>query len=230
MKPVAQLYPREDRSFVQRHDDTDTPMNPSTVCPQSGYDFLKRGVDIVGALALGVTLTPVMIGVAVAVRMSSPGPVIFRQKRLTEGGREFMLCKFRTMRQDAERETGAVVAQLHDVRVTGVGAFLRKTRLDELPQLWNVVRGDMSLIGPRPERPELAKNFEKRIKGFHRRLGVKAGLTGLAQVIQGYPEYTDGYRQKLALDILYIKRKSVALDMWIALKTVGVVVSGSGAR
>jgi lipopolysaccharide/colanic/teichoic acid biosynthesis glycosyltransferase len=183
-----------------------------------------------GALALGVSLAPVMIGVAVAVRVSSPGPVIFRQKRLTEGGREFMLCKFRTMRQDAERETGAVVAQLHDVRVTGIGKFLRKTRLDELPQLWNVLRGDMSLIGPRPERPELAKNFEKKIKGFHRRLGVKAGLTGLAQVIQGYPEYTDGYRQKLALDILYIKKKSVLLDMWIALKTVGVVVSGSGAR
>jgi len=134
------------------------------------------------------------------------------------------------MRQDAERETGAVVAQLHDVRVTGIGSFLRKTRLDELPQLWNVVRGDMSLIGPRPERAELAQNYEKKIKGFHRRLGVKAGLTGLAQVIQGYPEYTDGYRQKLALDILYIKKKSVFLVMWIALKTVGVVVSGSGAR
>jgi lipopolysaccharide/colanic/teichoic acid biosynthesis glycosyltransferase len=134
------------------------------------------------------------------------------------------------MRQDAERETGPVIAQLHDVRVTGVGKFLRKTRLDELPQVWNVLRGDMSLIGPRPERPELAKNFEKKINGFHRRLGVKAGLTGLAQVIQGYPEYTDGYRQKLALDILYIKKKSVFLDMWIALKTVGVVVSGSGAR
>ena len=141
-----------------------------------------------------------------------------------------MLCKFRTMRQDAERETGAVIAQLHDVRVTGVGRFLRKTRLDELPQLWNVFQGDMSLIGPRPERPELAKNFEKKIKGFNRRLGVKAGLTGLAQVIQGYPDYTDGYRQKLALDILYIKRRSVFLDMWIALKTIGVVMSGSGAR
>lgn len=230
MKPVVRLQPREDRSFVQRHDDVSSTPGGAIMSPRTGYDYLKRGVDMAGALALGVSLAPVMIGVAVAVRISSPGPVIFRQKRLTEGGREFMLCKFRTMRQDAERETGAVVAQLHDVRVTGIGKFLRKTRLDELPQLWNVLRGDMSLIGPRPERPELAKNFEKKIKGFHRRLGVKAGLTGLAQVIQGYPEYTDGYRQKLALDILYIKRKSVLLDMWIALKTVGVVVSGSGAR
>lgn len=230
MKPVVRLHLRKGRSSVQRHDDTFCALSGATISPRSGYDYLKRGVDIAGALALGVSLMPVMIGVAVAVRMSSPGPVIFRQKRLTEGGREFMLCKFRTMRQDAERETGAVVAQLHDVRVTGAGKFLRKSRLDELPQVWNVLRGDMSLIGPRPERPELAKNFEKKINGFHRRLGVKAGLTGLAQVIQGYPEYTDGYRQKLALDILYIKKKSVFLDMWIALKTVGVVVSGSGAR
>jgi lipopolysaccharide/colanic/teichoic acid biosynthesis glycosyltransferase len=230
MKPVSHLLPWEDRSFAQRRDDTEVSLATADVCPLSGYDYLKRVVDIVGAVALGVTLSPVMLGVAIAVRMSSPGPVIFRQRRLTEGGREFMLCKFRTMRQDAERETGAVVAQLHDLRVTGTGKFLRKTRLDELPQLWNVVRGEMSLIGPRPERPELAKNFERKIKGFHRRLGVKAGLTGLAQVIQGYPEYTDGYRQKLALDILYIKKKSILLDMWIALKTVGVVLSGSGAR
>jgi lipopolysaccharide/colanic/teichoic acid biosynthesis glycosyltransferase len=230
MKPVANLYPSEDRSFVNRSDYTEPTVVNGTVTPKNGYDYLKRWVDIMGALSLGVALTPVMVGVTMAVRASSPGPVIFRQKRLTEGGREFMLCKFRTMRQDAECQTGAVVAQLHDVRVTRIGRFLRKTRLDELPQLWNVLRGDMSLIGPRPERPELAKNFERKIKGFHRRLGVKAGLTGLAQVIQGYPEYTDGYRQKLALDILYIKKKSALLDMWIAFKTIGVVVSGSGAR
>jgi lipopolysaccharide/colanic/teichoic acid biosynthesis glycosyltransferase len=230
MKPVLRLYPKEHRNFIRREDDTssvsDTPVPPT----KSGYDYVKRAVDIAGALTLGVALAPVMLGVAVAVRSTSSGPSIYRQKRLTEGGREFMLCKFRTMRQDAERETGAVVAQLHDARVTRIGRFLRKTRLDELPQLWNVLQGDMSLIGPRPERPELARNFERKIKGFHRRLGVKAGLTGLAQVIQGYPEYNDGYRQKLALDILYIKKKSVLLDMWIALKTVGVVMSGSGAR
>jgi len=230
MKPVARIYPKEDRSFVQCHNGADAPALENYPTTKNGNDLLKRGVDIAGALTLGITLMPVMVGVAAAVRTSSPGPVIFRQRRLTEGGREFMLCKFRTMRHDAERDTGAVVAQLHDVRVTGIGRFLRRSRLDELPQLWNVLRGEMSLIGPRPERPELAKNFERRIKGFHRRLGVKAGLTGLAQVIQGYPEYTDGYRQKLALDILYIKRKSVVLDLWIALKTVGVVMSGSGAR
>lgn len=194
------------------------------------YDRAKRICDVVGATTLGVVLLPIMGCVAAAVRLTSPGPAIYRQRRLTQGGKEFMLCKFRTMRADAERDSGAVVAQLHDSRVTRVGRFLRKTRLDELPQLWNVIQGDMSLIGPRPERPELARNFERKIRGFGRRLGVKAGLTGLAQVIQGYPEYTDGYRQKLALDILYIKKRSILLDLWIALKTVGVVMSGSGAR
>jgi lipopolysaccharide/colanic/teichoic acid biosynthesis glycosyltransferase len=230
MKPVVRLYPRENRSYVQGENESEASGCEACVFPVTGYDYVKRTVDIIGALALGVTLAPVMLGVAMVIRGTSAGPIMYKQKRLTMGGREFMLCKFRTMRQDAERETGAVVAQLHDARVTGVGKFLRKTRLDELPQLWNVLRGDMSLIGPRPERPELAKNFEKKIKGFRRRLGVKAGLTGLAQVIQGYPEYTDGYRQKLALDVLYIKKKSMALDMWIALKTIGVVMSGSGAR
>jgi len=230
MNHVLHIDPTEERSVHERRSDIPAAHGGSGTASRMTYHTIKRGVDIAGAVTLGVTLTPVMIAVALAVRSTSPGPIIFRQKRLTEGGREFMLCKFRTMRQDAERETGAVVAQLHDLRVTGIGRFLRKTRLDELPQLWNVVCGDMSLIGPRPERPELAKNFEKRIRGFHRRLGVKAGLTGLAQVIQGYPEYTDGYRQKLALDILYIKKKSVLLDMWIAVKTIGVVMTGSGAR
>jgi lipopolysaccharide/colanic/teichoic acid biosynthesis glycosyltransferase len=230
MKPVVRLYPRENRSYVQLANDSKVSGCGACVSPVTGYDYVKRTVDVVGAITLGISLAPVMLGVAALIRGTSPGPIVYKQKRLTMGGKEFMLCKFRTMRQDAERDTGAVVAQLRDVRVTGVGRFLRKTRLDELPQLWNVLRGDMSLIGPRPERPELAKNFEKKIKGFQRRLGVKAGLTGLAQVIQGYPEYTDGYRQKLALDVLYIKKKSMALDMWIALKTIGVVMSGSGAR
>jgi lipopolysaccharide/colanic/teichoic acid biosynthesis glycosyltransferase len=123
-----------------------------------------------------------------------------------------------------------MLAQKNDSRITRIGVLLRKTRIDELPQLFNVLKGEMSLIGPRPERPELAEKFEERIPGFSRRLRVKAGLTGLAQVIQGYPRYIDGYRQKLAFDLVYIKRRSFALDAWIALKTVGVVVSGSGAR
>jgi lipopolysaccharide/colanic/teichoic acid biosynthesis glycosyltransferase len=168
--------------------------------------------------------------VALGVKLSSPGPILIRQKRITQGGEEFTLLKFRSMRPDAESATGAVLAAADDNRITGIGKILRKTRLDELPQLLNVLRGDMSLIGPRPERPEIARSLGEQIRGFHRRLGAKAGLTGLAQVIQGYPDGIDGYRQKLALDVVYIKRRSLLLDLQIAIRTVGVVLSGSGAR
>ena len=199
--------------------------------PDGGlYAVCKRGIDLVGAGSLCVCLSPLIAAVALAVKLTSNGPVIFRQRRLTEGGREFTLYKFRTMRVDAEKECGATLARVNDDRVTPLGRILRKTRLDELPQLVNVLKGEMSLIGPRPERPELATDFAKSIKGFNKRLGAKAGLTGLAQVIQGYPDYTDGYRQKVAFDRLYIRKRSLALDAWIALKTVGIVMSGSGAR
>jgi lipopolysaccharide/colanic/teichoic acid biosynthesis glycosyltransferase len=194
------------------------------------YHAVKRALDIVGAFGVCVAASPLMVFAAVAIRCSSPGSILFSQRRLTEGGKEFQLYKFRTMRPDAENGRGATLAQENDPRVTPIGRFLRKTRIDELPQLLNVLKGDMSLIGPRPERPELAREFEERIPGFSRRLRVRAGLTGLAQVIQGYPRFSDGYRQKLAFDLVYIKRQSLALDAWIVLKTVGVVLSGSGAR
>lgn len=196
----------------------------------SCYETVKRSIDIVGASVLLAGLAPVMAVVALGIRCSSPGPVLIRQKRVTEGGREFTLFKFRSMRPDAEAHSGAVLAAADDNRITPLGRILRKTRLDELPQLINVLRGDMSLIGPRPERPEIARMLSQQIRGFHRRLGTKAGLTGLAQVIQGYPDGVDGYRQKLALDVVYIKRRSLLLDAQIALRTVAVVFSGSGAR
>lgn len=196
----------------------------------SCYEAVKRSIDIVGASVLLAGLAPVMAVVALGIRCSSPGPVLIRQKRVTEGGREFTLFKFRSMRPDAEAHSGAVLAAADDNRITPLGRILRKTRLDELPQLINVLRGDMSLIGPRPERPEIARVLSQQIRGFHRRLGTKAGLTGLAQVIQGYPDGVDGYRQKLALDVVYIKRRSLRLDAQIALRTIGVVFSGSGAR
>ena len=190
----------------------------------------KRVFDFVGASALLVVAAPIMAAVAVGVRATSDGPALFRQARLTEGGKVFMLIKFRSMRLDAEQQCGAVFACDGDARVTTLGRFLRKTRLDELPQLFNVLKGEMSLIGPRPERPEIARDLSAQIRGFHRRLRAKAGLTGLAQVIQGYPDDLAGYRRKLGLDLLYIRRRSLLLDLWIAAKTVGVVVTGSGAR
>jgi len=175
-------------------------------------------------------LAPAFAAVAIAIKLTSPGPVFFRQSRLTQGGRIFTLIKFRSMSVNAESVTGATFAQKDDPRVTRVGVFLRRTRLDELPQLINVLRGEMSLIGPRPERPEIADQLSKTIARFPVRLRAKAGLTGLAQVLQGYPNDVDGYRRKLSLDILYIRQQSLLLDAWIALKTIGVVFSGSGAR
>jgi lipopolysaccharide/colanic/teichoic acid biosynthesis glycosyltransferase len=161
-----------------------------------GVRLLKRLIDVTSA-SVGIALTwPLMIPIAVAVRLDSPGPVIFRQRRsgplvdTKDGALEwstFDIYKFRTMRLDAERGTGAVLASKNDPRVTRVGGFLRKTRLDELPQFWNVLRGDMSLVGPRPERPELLEALASAIPYFEERTrGIKPGLTGLAQVSLGY--------------------------------------------
>lgn len=194
------------------------------------YQRLKRIFDIIGSIALLVILSPVMMLTALAVRLSSPGPVIFRQLRLTNGGREFVILKFRTMRQDAESKTGAVWASSGDPRITRIGTFLRKTRLDELPQLFNVLAGEMSLIGPRPERPEFAKQLEAELPSFNRRLEVKAGITGLAQIGNGYASCLESYRRKLALDRLYVKEQSFLLDLRIALRTVIVVITGDGAK
>jgi lipopolysaccharide/colanic/teichoic acid biosynthesis glycosyltransferase len=191
---------------------------------------IKRVIDLIGASGLLLGLSPVMAVVAVAIKATSPGPILYSQARLTEGGRTFTLWKFRSMRVDAEKTTGATWAVRTDSRVTRIGGFLRKTRLDELPQLFNVLLGDMSLIGPRPERPEIARELSRAIPRFNRRLGAKAGLTGLAQVIQGYPDGVLGYRRKVGLDMLYIQKWNLLLDLWIALKTIGVVLSGSGAR
>jgi len=192
--------------------------------------LLKRGIDILASAALILILTPVMILVAAAIKLTSPGPVLYSQTRLTQGGRKFTLWKFRSMCLNAETDGAATLASKTDNRVTPIGRFLRRTRLDELPQLFNVLRGDMSLIGPRPERPEIAARLSGSIPRFHQRLQAKAGLTGLAQVIQGYPDGVLGYRRKLGLDLIYIREWSLLLDLWIALKTISVVLSGSGAR
>jgi lipopolysaccharide/colanic/teichoic acid biosynthesis glycosyltransferase len=191
---------------------------------------IKRLIDIVASLILLTFAAPLMMLVALAIKLTSPGPIFYNQTRLTEGGREFTLHKFRSMRIDAEGDSGATLAKRSDPRTTTIGRWIRLTRLDELPQLINVLVGDMSLIGPRPERPEIAGELSRSIRSFNRRLATKAGLTGLAQVIQGYPDGIDGYRRKVGLDIVYIKNWSLVLDLWIAARTVLVVLSGSGAR
>ena len=195
-----------------------------------GYDTQKRAFDIAVAGLLLATLAPIILFVAALVRMTSNGPVIFRQKRLTKDGKIFTMYKFRTMRVDAESGSGAVWATNRDPRVTPIGAFLRRTRLDELPQLMNVISGDMSMIGPRPERPEFTKELSELLPNFHRRLEVKGGITGLAQVSSGYAACIESYRKKLAFDLLYVKKRSMLLDLRIAVKTVTVILTGTGAR
>lgn len=210
-----------------------TVAEPIVIFPQSHVVYqeaIKRAFDITGASVLLVATAPVMAVVALLVKLSSPGPIILRQTRLTVGGKTFSMLKFRSMRSDAESNSGPVLAQANDTRVTSIGRFIRLTRIDELPQFVNVIRGEMSLIGPRPERPEIAEQLRKSLPQFDRRLEVKAGLTGLAQVEMGYSGCTDSYRRKLAFDRLYVQRQSLPLDIWIALRTVWVMCTGRGAR
>ncbi|ENY70443.1 sugar transferase involved in lipopolysaccharide synthesis [Aeromonas diversa CDC 2478-85] len=170
---------------------------------------LKRGMDLAGATAGLVITAPLWPLIALAVRLDSPGPVIFRQLRigtaLPDRSTLFYMLKFRTMRSDAEQQSGPVWCQKEDPRITRVGRFLRRSRLDELPQLINVLRGEMSLIGPRPERPGIANRLEGAIPFFiERTYEVQPGITGLAQVKQGYDEDLASVRSKLAFDLAYI--------------------------
>ena len=143
-------------------------------------------------------------------------------------GRPFTIYKFRTMRSDAEKG-GAQFAQKADPRVTSVGRFLRRTRIDELPQLWNILKGDMSLVGPRPERPDFMEEFSRNIPNYLDRLGLKPGLTGIAQVVNGYDNDLDGFKRKVAYDLLYLQNCCLLNDLKILLKTVRVVITGEGA-
>lgn len=190
------------------------------------YSFAKRGFDVVScSLALFVLAVPMAL-VGFRIKSDSPGPVIYAQRRVGKDGKVFKMYKFRSMYLDAEAK-GARWAAGDDPRVTPFGRFMRRTRLDELPQLWNVVRGDMSLIGPRPERPAFAEQFEKRIVGFGQRTLVRPGISGLAQVTGGYELLP---KNKVMYDLEYIERRSVLMDLKILFKTVSIVITGKGAR
>jgi exopolysaccharide biosynthesis polyprenyl glycosylphosphotransferase len=181
------------------------------------YPILKRGLDILGA-AIGLALyAPLLPFIALAIYIDSPGPIFYRQERVGKGGRTFRLIKLRTMVPDAEKQ-GAVFAGEDDPRVTRVGRFLRRTRLDEFPQLINILRGEMSAVGPRPERPEHLKELEKEIP-FHRvRLAVRPGMAGWAQVNYGYVSSVEDARLRLEYDLYYIKHQSLWLDVVIILR------------
>ncbi len=191
---------------------------------------IKRAFDLAAAAVLLVLAAPAMLVTAILVRLSSPGPIFYRQERLGLGGKPFVLTKFRTMRADAEASSGPVWAQERDPRVTAIGAFLRKTRLDELPQLFNVLSGSMSLVGPRPERAYFANRLRERVPFFDLRLAVKPGITGWAQLLYPYGASEEDARAKLELDLYYVKNGSLFLDLVIAFHTAKHVLFGRGAR
>jgi exopolysaccharide biosynthesis polyprenyl glycosylphosphotransferase len=190
--------------------------------------FAKRSIDVAGALLLIVLTLPLFPLLALLVR-GTGGPAILRQVRLGEHGKLFTIYKFRTMRVDAERPGKAVWAGANDPRVTPVGAWMRRLRLDELPQIWNVLRGEMSLVGPRPERPEFLEELSKSVPNWTRRHLVKPGLTGWAQVRQGYAASAEATSVKLSYDLWYLRHRSLTVDLAILLRTTFVVVRGDGA-
>lgn len=190
--------------------------------PRSIHQFTKRSVDLVVGLIGLIIALPVLATVAIVVRFDSPGAALFSQVRVGRHGRQFRMQKFRTMQLDAEAETGAVLASAEDPRVTRVGRFLRRSRLDELPQLWNVVRGEMSLVGPRPERPEFVSSFERDIPAYGQRHAVRPGITGLAQIRGGYGSSAE---EKLRFDLFYINRSTLLDDVRILIRTLALIVS-----
>lgn len=192
----------------------------------SGYLFLKRVVDIVAALTIGALLLVPMDVIGILIKLDSPGPALYRQERLGKCGKPFMLYKFRSMKEDAEAD-GPQWAKINDDRCTKIGHMLRQTRLDELPQLINILKGEMSFVGPRPERAYFYEQFEKYIPGFSKRLAVTPGLTGWAQVNGGYnlaPE------EKIIYDMEYISNRSFQMELQCILRTFGVVFFQKGAR
>ena len=184
--------------------------------------FAKRCIDIVFALILAVITSPIMLITAIAIKCCDRGPVLYRQVRCTEGGREFKIMKFRSMRVDAEKDGVARLATKHDSRITPVGRFIRAVRIDELPQLFNILKGDMSFIGPRPERPEIIKQYMEEMPEFAFRMRVKAGLAGYAQV---YGKYNTTPYDKLKLDLSYIENYSVWMDLKLMMLTLKILFS-----
>ncbi len=190
---------------------------------------LKRVFDVCIASLLLVLAAPFLVVVALAIKLDSKGPVFYRQERVGRGGRSYWLWKFRSMRTDAEKD-GAVWARAQDERVTRVGRFIRKTRVDEIPQVFNVLMGDMSFVGPRPERPVFVEQLKKQIPFYGLREAVKPGITGWAQICYPYGASVEDARNKLEFDLYYVKNGSLFLDIGIIFHTVRHVLLGRGAR
>jgi sugar transferase (PEP-CTERM system associated) len=211
-------------------------MNPSHLIFADGFrmtlfrNYIKRILDFIFS-SIGITLSfPIIIILPLVIKLNSRGPALFKQIRVGKGEKLFTLYKFRTMIDDAEKDTGPIWSQERDCRITRLGALLRKTRLDEIPQLFNVMRGDMSFVGPRPERPFFVESLKKQIPYYSERHCVKPGITGWAQVRHAYSDSVEGALEKLRYDLYYMKYQSISLDILIILDTMKVICFGRGGR
>ncbi|RYE52492.1 MAG: TIGR03013 family PEP-CTERM/XrtA system glycosyltransferase, partial [Sphingobacteriales bacterium] len=212
-----------------------TLLQPSWMLYSDGFKYSKRRLmakrlfDLILASAFFAVLWPFMLLTAIAVKLESPGPILYHQVRVGLNGRHFRIYKFRSMRQDAEKN-GAVWAKKNDSRVTKVGAFIRNTRLDELPQLYNVLAGSMSFVGPRPERPEFVTDLSQQIPFYDTRHKVKPGLMGWAQLKYPYGASVEDAKNKLQYDLYYTKNHSFLMDMLIMIQTVEIILLGKGVH
>lgn len=195
---------------------------------QPWEESAKRVMDIVISILILITTAPLWFIIGIAIKINSPGPLVYSQERVGKDGKVFRMHKFRSMKQDAESKTGPVWATENDPRITSVGWFLRKTRLDEIPQFFDVLRGDMSLVGPRPERPAFVEKLAKEVPLYKRRLIVKPGITGWAQIKQGYDTSIEDVKSKVRYDIFYIENMSFRMDLKILIMTVYVMIAGKG--
>ncbi|HEY7752019.1 MAG TPA: sugar transferase, partial [Ignavibacteriaceae bacterium] len=189
---------------------------------------LKRIMDIVISFLILILSVPITILAATAIKIDSSGPIFFRQERIGMTGKKFKIIKFRSMFKDAEKYTGPVWSQKGDPRVTRIGRFLRRFRIDEIPQMINVLKGEMSLVGPRPERPVFVEKLSQEIPYYPRRLKVRPGITGWAQVKHKYDENIEDVKIKLRYDLFYIENMSLRMDFKILTRTIFVVLFGKG--
>jgi len=211
-------------------------INPAWIIFSKGFYksraklFLKRATDLIVALTMLIFFSPLILLTAILIKLDSEGPVLFSQERVGKNKKPYMLYKFRSMVQDAEKESGPVWASDNDKRITRVGRVIRKWRIDEIPQLWNVIKGDMSFVGPRPEREFFVDKLEKKIPFYGERFSVKPGITGWAQVCYRYGASVEDAVEKVNYDLFYIKNMSGFMDLMIILRTIKIVLFGKGAR
>lgn len=211
-------------------------LNPSWLIFSRGFQksgirrFLKRSIDLILSSVMLILLLPLVALTAVLIKIDSKGPVFFSQQRVGAKGRIYRMHKFRSMCDDAEKQSGPVWAQSDDDRITRIGRIMRKTRIDELPQLWNVLRGEMSFVGPRPEREYFVKQLKEKVPFYGERFTVKPGITGWAQVSYGYGASVEDAIEKLNYDLFYIKNMTTLMDLMVVFRTVKIVLFRQGAR